>query len=149
MYQNFYMFKKFNLSAKEHFYHLSRDIFFMGKLWNIIRNAQSLDYIATRWWCGGTLCQHRMALMCPLCLCSPSLSKQNVCATATEILISVKIDNKWLSFLINLEHETMNASWSHSLYLIECLLLSIFSHQNVYSQFTIYYRTAKKLKCTY
>ena len=149
MYQNFYMFKKFNLSAKEHFYHLSRDIFFMGKLWNIIRNAQSLDYIATRWWCGGTLCQHRMALMCPLCLCSPSLSKQNVCATATEILISIKIDNKRLGVLINLEHETMNASWSHSLYLIECLLLSIFSNQNVYSQFTIYYRTAKKLKCTY
>ena len=95
---------------------------------------------------GGTLCQHRMALMCPLCLCSPSLSKQNVCATATEILISIKIDNKRLSVLINLEHETMNASWSHSSYLIECLLLSIFSNQNVYSQFTIYYRTAKKTK---
>ena len=84
--------------------------------------------------------------MCPLCRCSPSLSKENVCATAAEILISVKIDNKRLSVLINLEHETMNASWSHSLYLIECLLLSIFSNQNVYSQFTIYYRTAKKTK---
>ena len=156
MYQNFYMFKKFNLSTKEHFYHLSRDIFFMGKLWNIIRNAQSLDYIATRWWCGGTLCQHRMALMCPLCLCSPSLSKQNVCATATEILISIKIDNKRMSVLINLEHETMNASWSHSLYLIECLLLSIFSNQNVYSQcgswkllLQFIIELPKKLKCTY
>ena len=72
--------------------------------------------------------------MCPLCLCSPSLSKQNVCATVTEILISIKMDNKRLSVLINLEHETMNASWSYSLYLIECLLLSIFSNQNVYSQ---------------
>ena len=134
MYQNFYMFKKFNLSTKEHFYHLSRDIFFLGKLWNIIRNAQSLENIATRWWCGGTLCQHRMALMCPLCLCSPSLSKQNVCATAKEILISIKMDNKRLSVLINLEHETMNAWWSHSWYLIESRLLSIVSNQNVLSQ---------------
>ena len=75
---------------------------------------------------GGTLCQHRMALMCPLCLCSPSLSKQNVCATAKEILISIKMDNKRLSVLINLEHETaMNASWSHSLYLMDIVTVMI------------------------
>ena len=129
----------------DHYHHHWKGIFFLrknaltsvlkAKLRNIIRNAQSLENIATRWWCGGTLCQHRMALMCPLCPCSPSLSKQNVCSTAADILISAMIDNEWLCVLINLEHETaMNASWYHSLYLIECLLLSIFSNQNVYSQ---------------
>ena len=128
----------------DHYHHHWKGIFFLrknaltsvlkAKLWNIIRNAQSLENIATRWWCGGTLCQHRMALMCPLCLCSPSLSKQNVCATAADIPISAKIDNKRLCVLINLEHETMNAWWSHSWYLIESRLLSIVSNKNVLSQ---------------